>query len=325
LWRELLNVVYRKAYFQRYDYGAWRVNRVVKRKLRGIKDPFFLFINYMEPHLEYGPPKFAAEYVNQQEGIPNQNPWEYIFGINSMSQSDFGQLRKLYHAELKYVDSRLGSILEYLRKIGQYEKSMIIVTSDHGENIGDHGLMDHQYCLYNTLLHVPMIVKYPEQTERRCVESLVSTLDILPTIRDVLDMHADELLDGVPLDEAEVMSDRHIISEYLSPTPTVESVSENYPGASEEAMKLVNRSIRSIQNSKAKYIEYSDGQKEYFDLTSDKKEKNNLFDDTEQCDIEYMHSRLHSEAGILIRPESDVEIRARDHTRQILEDLGYLH
>ena len=78
-----------------------------------------------------------------------------------MSEEDFAILRGLYDGEISYVDSRIGQLYNWLQEAGLLCNTLLIITSDHGENLGEHQLMDHAYCLYDTLLRVPFVVYFP--------------------------------------------------------------------------------------------------------------------------------------------------------------------
>src|SRR5690606_8343758 len=184
-----------------YDDGAWRVNHTVRRWLpRWRRDdaPFFAFLHYMEPHIRYAAPgRYHAMHVAQ--GIPeervrrlNQDPWRFLTGRTEMGAEDFEILRSLYDGEVSYVDHRVGQLYEMLSSAGLLENTAIFLTSDHGENLGEHGLMDHCYCLYETLLRVPLIAHFPsvfgrgERTDRQ-----VQSHDLFPTILELADVGDD--------------------------------------------------------------------------------------------------------------------------------------
>ena len=98
-----------------------------------------------------------------------------------MDSGDFEILRQLYKAELRYTDQLLGMVLSQLNKSGLREKYGSNCSWDYGENIGDHGLMDHQYGLFNTLLHVPLIVELPEERTIMDRHGLTEVRDLYST------------------------------------------------------------------------------------------------------------------------------------------------
>jgi arylsulfatase A-like enzyme len=322
--KSILNVLYRQAYFKKYDYGALRVNHEAKKTLSTADEPFFLFLNYMEPHLEYGPPKFVEEFVSSQIDI-DQDPWKYVFDLEQKTDKDFEILQGLYDAELKYVDWRMGKILNRLKENNQYDNSIIIVTSDHGENIGEHGLMDHQYCLYNTLLHVPLIIKYPGNLQKEISDRIttpVSTLDLFPTICSVCGIDVENSFDGEVLPQRTESGKRYVVSEYLSPMPSVEDIAEQYSDIETEEVSWINRTIRSIQNNHTKYIQYDDGEKQLFNLELDPQENHNII---EQVSVEKI-KKLENIIDNKTTDNFSSEVRdVSQETQDILSDLGYLN
>ena len=137
------------------DDGA---ERITSRAISWIEDranndPFFLFANYVEPHLRYDPPpeyrdRFLPEEASPEEAAAvNQDPWRYLTGDVEMDERDFQVLKALYRAELSYLDSQIERLYTSLADLGVLDETAIVIVGDHGENIGEHSLMDHQYCL----------------------------------------------------------------------------------------------------------------------------------------------------------------------------------
>jgi arylsulfatase A-like enzyme len=87
----------------------------------------------------------------------------------------------LYDGEVTYHDTYLGAFIERLKHLGLYDKTVIVVTADHGEEFYDHQSYGHGHSLYQELIHVPWIMRYPGATPRR-VSGTVSTVDIAPTL-----------------------------------------------------------------------------------------------------------------------------------------------
>jgi arylsulfatase A-like enzyme len=321
------NIAYRKFYYREYDYGATRTNYEIKQRICDLEDPFFVFLNYFEPHLEYGPPKFTERYVDAEPESVNQNAWKYTFGVESMADEDFEVLEALYDAELRYVDHMFGKVIDHLKKNDLYEDMMVVVTSDHGENIGDHGFMDHQYCLYNTLLHVPLIVKYPNgiEIDGDKNESMTSLLDVFPTIQYLLGDTNGEQLDGCPLPPlVDPSGDRYLMSEYLAPYPSPESVSENYPEADRALLEKYDRSITAIQSRNEKYIHYGDGSTEFFRLSNGLDEREgNTEELTEEVKRQF-ESKIEKLKGNRDESSGSDTPEPSESIKRNLEDLGYL-
>ena len=168
--RTVVNALYSKFLRKRYDDGALLTNWRIKRWLRRRDDdrPFFAFVNYLEPHLEYRPPgeytdAFLPSDVDEAEAqAVEQDAWSYVTGQTELDDRDFRALHGLSRGEIASLDARIGRLYDHLQSEGLLENTVFVVVGDHGENVGEHGLMDHQYCLYDTLLHVPLVVRYPK-------------------------------------------------------------------------------------------------------------------------------------------------------------------
>ena len=105
--------------------------------------PFFLFLNYYDPHTPYWPPEeFGRKFFEPgMEGLEAQ--------------------RALYDGEIASMDHHFGRLIQRLKESGQYDRTWIIVTADHGELLGEHGKMGHGHYLTQWELHIPLIVKFP--------------------------------------------------------------------------------------------------------------------------------------------------------------------
>ncbi len=192
----------RKGLLERSDKGARKLNKYVRkwwRKERDENRPFFIFGLYLDAHLPYRPPKGYAERLLDAEALrraraANQDAWAYMADEVSMTPEDFAGLRALYDAEIAYVDDMIADLLAFLDSVGALQNTLIAVTSDHGENIGDHGLMDHQYCVCDTLARVPLIIHYPQAFAPGDNDAPVQHTDLLPTF-----LHLAEAAPAIPL------------------------------------------------------------------------------------------------------------------------------
>ncbi len=167
---------------------APKVNEAVFKWLdRNSRKKFFLWVHYTEPHIPYVYHK------------------EFNFGYNKITSSaypwgsDLKRIRK-YDTEIGYDDFYIGELIERLKKIDLYEESLIIFMSDHGESFGEHDYYRHGRKLYNSCLHVPLIVKLPGNKDGNSeVNKNVSILDIVPTIFSVLDWQVPDEMEGMNL------------------------------------------------------------------------------------------------------------------------------
>lgn len=157
------------------------------------KKDFFLWIHYLDPHAPYAPPK---------EFLPSGNPpptvGTYFDKIHDIrggyffpSYTEKEWIIKLYDSEVRYVDNYIGKLLETLKELNIYDDSLIILTSDHGEEFWEHGGYEHGHTLYNELLRVPLIIKLPQSGFKGRIDTIVQTHSIMPTILDICDINHD--------------------------------------------------------------------------------------------------------------------------------------
>jgi len=119
---------------------------------------FFAFIHLFDPHAPYAAP---SEYQAAN--------------------------RLAYDAEVAYVDAELGKFFTSLEEAGLWRNSLVIVTADHGEGLGEHGELSHGMFLYDATLHVPLIIKLPGKAQQgRRVSDQVRLIDVAPTVLDIL-------------------------------------------------------------------------------------------------------------------------------------------
>lgn len=189
--------------FVSYDYrGAPAVNAAVDGLADEILDdgsPYFLYVHYMDPHEPYG--RREEHYDEKASG---------------------GELFANYDSEIGYTDAHIGALLG---RLSAGPDTLVVVTSDHGEEFGDHGNGGHRNQLYDELLHVPLIISWPRRLSARRVAHNVSTVDIAPTVLSLLNIDAAAEGMGktlVPSMEVERSADQPLfamrMSEQLRPT-----------------------------------------------------------------------------------------------------------
>jgi arylsulfatase A-like enzyme len=322
--------------FHAYDDGAWRVNRLVQRWARDWQradTPFFAFLHYMEPHIRYrAPGRYRT--LHTPRGVSarrlrrvNQNPWRYVVGAKAMDEEDFAILCGLYDGEVSYVDQRIGQIYDLLHDRGLLRNTVLIITSDHGENLGDHQLMDHQYCLYDTLLRVPLIVCFPPEFPRGTrIAEQVQTLDLFPTLLQLAGIRDDDAwgqVQGQSLFPADVtgQTERSLVAEYLEPQPPVSVLRAKYPTVD---VARFDRTLRAIRTEHYKYIWASDGKNELYDLHADPHEGRNLI--AEQAErAATLHASLEQTVDSFgCAPTGSQSVEFDAVTLERLRQLGYL-
>ena len=334
-WQKKANALYRRLYYGRsphqntwYDSGAWRLTYDMQRWIRqqqrnGDGRPFFIFANYMEPHLRYDPPRafrqrFLTPAQEKRWQQVNQNAWKYMSGELSMTDDDWDILTRLYDAELAYLDSRLGQLYEFLQQSQLLDNTLLIVTSDHGENLGEHQMMDHQYCVYETLTSVPLLVRYPARFEAGMrSEALVQSVDLLPTLAELVAVQDDpglgrvqgqSLLSAMPRDFA--------VTEYLAPQL------HSFRREGVEFDTRFSRQLRAIRTEQYKYIWSSDGADELYDLQVDPGERRNLIEVERETAVSLANQLQQWVEQHTIAAEAETRLDEAVISR--LEALGYI-
>jgi arylsulfatase A-like enzyme len=331
LFKNGLNAAYRQV-VEKPDDGASYAVKHAKNVLKGER-PYFLFINFLEPHLPYEPPdsykmRFMPDSIsNSQVTEVNQNARDYNIRNIDMTDQDFDILERLYDAEINYVDDQIGRLLNIIDTRGDSKETMVIVLSDHGENIGDHGLMSHNYSVHETLLHVPLIFRYPDVFEGgERIKTRVSSLDIPATIESLLDYKGEETFHsqqvGTSLTETD--ADRTNVAEYLNPVPPIERMKARCQNPDFD-ISVYDRTFRAVYDGQFKFIQDSYERRELYDVESDQQEQNNLVEqkpgvtDELVCELRSWIEKY----GRVTDPQSastDVDEQIEDR----LQELGYL-
>lgn len=167
--------------------------------------PLFTFLHYFDAHAPYAPPPpFARMYYEGDERAPGEPVLDFLRSpANAAPNRDGGMYDWLagvtdlrfpareYAAGVSYTDDHVGQIVAELKRRGRYDDTLIIVVADHGEHLGEHDIWFTHTLPYQETLHVPLLVKLPRgRAAGRVVDTPVSTLDIVPTLLDWLDLPA---------------------------------------------------------------------------------------------------------------------------------------
>jgi arylsulfatase A-like enzyme len=189
-------------YFMNTMRAGQITDRCIKLTETSTNTPFFLFVNYMDAHLAYCPPRpYNSFYTDRR--FPHlyrletharrkflkhydQNAWN-IFTISQ------------YDGAIAYLDDQLGRFFEHLKRAGIYDRALIIITSDHGELFGEHEFYGHRTPMYEGAIRVPLIIKLPysEQAGRNTNRE-IQLHDLFSTILSICGLNVPESLSGRP-------------------------------------------------------------------------------------------------------------------------------
>jgi arylsulfatase A-like enzyme len=319
-------------------------------------DPFFGFINAKTAHQPFNPPRPYKEMFCDGFERPR---WEFLerlmdaggMATQKLSGHDMEKLRQVSHSggdgvlagevemtdeewdvieawydgAIRYLDDLVGNLVDFLKAKGAYDDTLIVLTSDHGDNFGDYGLTSHIFCLYDTLTHIPMVVK-PSQTGDGpapagvSIDNQVSLVDLHPTFLEAagaptLDYDLTESL----LDFEDRNYHDYTFAEYAGFDGPIERLKRKYPNfdASEHA-----RPLQSIRDDTHKLIVDSQGERELYAWRDDPREVHDLALEKPGVADE-LEDALRESLGTLDSPgefeaPDDPELEAQ------LKDLGYL-
>lgn len=261
-------------------------NEVLDKALPWIEQPgdapFFAWIHLYDPHSPYRPPEpFASRYKDHP-----------------------------YNGEIAFADSQIARLISQLKTRGLYDRTVIAVLGDHGESLGDHGESSHGFFIYNSVTHVPFVVRTPfSQLAGRRVADPVRSVDVMPTMLDLLGAPAAGGISGVSLVPLMAGATRELALDAYS-----------------EAMYPLHHygwsDLRALRAGRYKVIDAP--RPELYDLERDPAEKTNIFGERQALG-ERMIARLRTLEGGFSKTEAPVPAADVDpEARERLAALGYV-
>jgi arylsulfatase A-like enzyme len=185
-----------KQGFDIYDGDKWiGIARILPKAKKWLEenrsDPFFLFIHCYDIHDPYAPPPpydtIFHDFTYTGNFIPTtKNMQAAAWRGLEVTDEDLRHIKALYDGGIRYTDEKIGEFLSYLQEAGLKDNSLIIITSDHGEEFKEHGSFLHWKLYFRPNLHVPLIMHIPNYAKKEIkINGLVQSIDILPTILDI--------------------------------------------------------------------------------------------------------------------------------------------
>ena len=252
--------------------------------------PFFLFVNYMDTHRPYNTtprtdgripaPAPGANGQPVQSGELLNQLYEVVMGMGQPPPEALVQeLINQYDLAIANLDEALGQLFEWLRREGHWDDTLIIVTSDHGEYFGEHGLVEHSKDIYQEGVRVPLLVKGPGQRSGHVDKTVASSVD-LPAL----------VLDHLP---ARLAAKYRKAYPYRPGNHAV--VAENYYSRIKDLEASYGERFQRVRTAiffdRWKYIHSTDGNSELYDLESDPLEQRDLYAD-KQALVEILAGKL---------------------------------
>ncbi len=184
--------------------------------------PFFLAVGFYRPHTPYVAPKrYFSLYPPEQVPLPRLSTDDkarrplaaYLSAKRPEDELDDAMRRKAiaaYHASVSFMDAQVGRLLDALQRLGLADRTIVILTSDHGYHMYEHGLW-HKMSLFENSARVPLIIRVPGAAGNgKATEALAELVDLYPTLADLCGLPAPEYLDGVSLRPVLEDPSRHV-------------------------------------------------------------------------------------------------------------------
>lgn len=294
-----------------YDRRASETNRVALPWLERAPEPFFLFVHYFDPHAPYGGPRELARRVPTPfvRGLAEERLDALRRRLPGMTARKLAYMLRQYHAEVLFVDACIDALLRTLRARDVRRDTLVVVTADHGEGLGQHGVLDHNPLVYEEQVRVPLVFQWPGRIRPARIETPVGLVDVAPTLAE---------LAGVPMTGTDGRSLARVLLEGGEPAarPLVgRRRLYTEPLAGERGSKFF------VRDGRWKYIQASAGPDELYDLEADPGETANLrrrHPETARA----LRELLDAHRALYPPPDEVPPLPAEE--RQGLEALGYL-
>lgn len=306
------------------DKGARRTNYRILEWLRSKRDePTFTFVAYMELHMPYSnhrsllptvAPRHKLRFAQKKtmeiswiESLPA--PHEFAPGL-------LEEVNLRYDLEMRYIDGVVGDLLTQLKQEKLLEKTIVIITADHGDILGEHSMLGHQWSVSEQLRHVPLIIWAPWiWSQSKKITDIVQTLDLPATICHWANIRWEVNGEGHLLPDEDGLGRREFaITDY--PEPHLDLVRKRYP---DKDLSSIAVGLTCVSDKRYKVIYTTKGEWSGFDLATDPEEKNPLSISNHQVFL-----RLKSQLEQYLAAAPAVSIKQEEIPQELLNHLRAL-
>ncbi len=285
------------------DVGAYAnaptlTKEVIKQVSENRDKRLFMYVHYMDPHEPYFVHPLNGKYYSAPTG-----PHDESFYLSEENQT----LKKTYRDEIKYLDSSLEPLFDYLKETGLYDSTLIFFTADHGESFGEHGIWAHG-PLYENLIHIPLIIKLPNSEKGGSIDSsLVQSIDFTPTILKLVGSEVSEFWEGKDIFGEE---DNDYVLAFVEGPVTYNQIFRN---KKEKLFSAISKGTSELKVN-------------YYDIINDPDELKDLSDDSSyKPRIELLLDSLMTIGEKLsLKAVESTETELDEQTIKKLKALGYL-
>jgi arylsulfatase A-like enzyme len=284
----------------------------------GARQPTLLYLQYMEPHTPYEPVEpYRSAFLRGSSAVDEERARTRLVQKKKMTPAEVERLESLYDGEVAAVDAELRTLFGELGQLGFLNNAVVVITADHGEEFGEHGVMLHGYTLFNGVMRIPLIIVAPGLPAGRVVEENVSLVDVAPTLLELTGMPPAPTFEGrslVPLMRSPY-SPQALWARLFGARPDV--IGEIEPLGKPE----FRVHVQAIVGGPDKLLVTPKGESVLYDLEKDPRESEPL------KTSENLAQRLAARRAVLAsraRPSSEGK-PIDDATREKLRALGYQH
>ena len=211
-----------------------------------------------------GDPEVIA--LGLETPVTEREHLKYMVKLRDYNEAQREAIMGVYDASLRELDMATHGILEDLRTRNLLDNTIVVLVSDHGEALGEHGLFAHKYGLYDELVRVPLLIRYPEKLEAGRVSETVSTQHLYPTLLDLAGLKRPSVLRGPSILDTSTALPAY--AEIVSTNSSKYSdLLDHHPEA--EAVDPLLRTAMMIEQDGFKLIVYEGGDRELYDLKAD--------------------------------------------------------
>ena len=287
--------------------------RTVTRSLEWIDansgSRYFLYLHLLPPHPPYAPPPPFGGRFREGERYDGEFDGtaplllEVLLGGRQASEADLEHLRALYDENIAYVDHQVGRLIQGIRDRGLLERTIVVLSSDHGEAFGQHGTILHGTSLYEEQIHVPLVIRFPPQFQPlpKRWRGIVELVDIVPTLLDAL---------GIPYTDAAGRS----LLKLLRANDTKLGTARAWLASPLDHLAAIIRPPFKL------IVDEATGERELYDLDSDPLERNDLSQEVARAHLDRLEEEL--KAPTLRLQHETVQMDPK--TAEQLEALGYV-
>jgi len=324
------------------DVGSWAIKAagvLAERDLvewlstRDRERPWFAFVNYMEAHRPYVPPRryrersMSAPQIEASYRLDRswRAIWAYTFRLRDYSDPELDLTARTYEASLMELDDLFASLLGSLSENGVLDGTVVIVTADHGELLGEHHMLDHQYALYAPLTRVPLVVRDPTRLEPGRDPRPVQSYDLFPTLLEIagLESPSPSPSDSPAQSLLHPENARVRFAEYPAPfLDPIELIRRQHPDWDPTPFA---RRLRAVYDGPYELIQGEDGRHELYHLGRDPQETRDL-STAEPETTQRLLGEIEARFAGLSRPPADAGAAPQpsEEQRRLLEGLGYV-